>query len=421
MWTLLIFMAFCVYTNVSCQSIEDAKTLHADLLNGYNKFVRPVQNQTDAVDVYFYFALVAIQDFDEVKEHFSVTGVFFLHWFDQNIWWIEENYGNITSVMMGYKDVWVPEIILTNPSQKLDSYGKEWQYIRYTSIGLATWYPADLIKATCSLDLRYFPFDIQECSMEIYIWAYISSEVRLLSLRDDIANGLMHGKHGTWELLNTSVKAEVVNGVYRSTLTFRLERKSLYVIVNIILPILFLSILNVLVFMLPAESGERVSYAITVLLAIAVFMTIITDTMPKKSEPLPLISYFLMIDLIVSALTSLFTILNLRIYHTDDDTLVPRWIQSVYRLLMKENNRRKIYEAENRVNQQDVAFENEIAAKEPSCYLAGQKGNSRNSKENRIEIRWKDISKLLDYILLILFSLITFTSFIVFLVITQFY
>ena len=230
----------------------------------------------------------------------------------------------------------------------------------------------------------------------------------------------MHGEHGTWKLLNTSVEAEVVNGIYRSTLTFRLERKSLYVIVNIILPIMFLSILNVLVFMLPAESGERVSYAITVLLAITVFMTIITDTMPKKSEPLPLISYFLMIDLIVSALTSLFTILNLRIYHKDDDTLVPRWIQSVYRLLIKENNRRKIYEAGNRKNQQDVAFENEIAAKEPSCNLAGQKGNSRNSKENRIEIRWKDISKLLDYILLILFSLITFTSLIVFLVITQF-
>ena len=169
MWTLLIIMAFCMYNNVSCQSIEDAKTLHKDLLSDNNKFVTPVQNQTDAVDVYFYFALVAIQDFDEVKEHFSVTGIFFLHWIDQNIWWKEEDYGNITTVMMGYKDIWVPEIILTNPSQKLDSYGKEWQYILYTSFGLATWYPADLIKATCSLDLRYFPFDIQECSMEIYI------------------------------------------------------------------------------------------------------------------------------------------------------------------------------------------------------------------------------------------------------------
>jgi hypothetical protein len=32
-----------------------------------------------------------------------------------------------------------------------------------------------------------------------------------------------------------------------------------------------MSILNVFVFLLPADSGERVGYAITVLLAIAVF------------------------------------------------------------------------------------------------------------------------------------------------------
>ena len=104
-------------------------------------------------------------------------------------------------------------------------------------------------------------------------------------------------------------------------------------IVNIVLPILFLCILNVLVFILPAESGERVSYAITVLLAIAVFMTIISDTLPKKSEPLPLISYFLIIDLIVSALTSLFTILNLRIYHKREGKAFPRWLSGMYRFL----------------------------------------------------------------------------------------
>ena len=69
------------------------------------------------------------------------------------------------------------------------------------------------------------------------------------------------------------------------------ESHSMYVIINIILPILFLNQLNVLVFMLPAESGERVSYSLTVLLSIAVFMTIVGDTLPRTSEPTPLISY----------------------------------------------------------------------------------------------------------------------------------
>ena len=411
---VLWIMTIWVYSGVNCQSIEEAKTLHADLLKDYNKFVRPVRNQSKPVNVYFHFALVAIQDFDEVKEHFSVTGVFFLHWIDQNMKWNKRNYGNITSVLIGYKDVWVPEIILTNPSQKLDSYGKEWQVIRYFSYGFATWYPADLIKATCSLDLRYFPFDIQECSMELYVWAYTANEVRLISARDDIDTDIMRGEHGMWKLLNTSVKAEVDNDIYRATLTFRLKRKSLYVIVNIVLPILFLSVLNVLVFILPAESGERVSYAITVLLSIAVFMTIITDTLPKKSEPLPLISYFLMVGLIVSALTSLLTILNLRIYHKDDAALVPMWLQSVYRFLVKKNNRRRIYKTEDRENNANPAFENDISTKGPNS------DNFRNSTEEGNGVLWKDISKLIDCFCLIVFSLVTLTTLVVFLVITQF-
>ena len=73
---------------------------------------------------------------------------------------------------MGYKDVWVPKLIMTNPSQKLDSFGKESQLIRYDSNGIATWNPGDLIKATCSLNVRYFPFDIQECSMGA-VWSCI--------------------------------------------------------------------------------------------------------------------------------------------------------------------------------------------------------------------------------------------------------
>jgi hypothetical protein len=46
-----------------------------------------------------------------------------------------------------------------------------------------------------------------------------------------------------------------------------------------------MSILNVFVFLLPADSGERVGYAITMLLAIAVFLTISSDSLPAMSNP----------------------------------------------------------------------------------------------------------------------------------------
>ena len=123
----VLFIIVLTWTPGSSQSLNDAKALRRDLLDGYDKFVRPVENQTQPVDVNFFFALIAVQDFDEVQEKFSVTGVFVLYWIDENLRWenVKANYSNISTIFMGYKDVWVPEIILTNPSQKLDSFGKE--------------------------------------------------------------------------------------------------------------------------------------------------------------------------------------------------------------------------------------------------------------------------------------------------------
>jgi hypothetical protein len=51
----------------------------------------------------------------------------------------------------------------------------------------------------------------------------------------------------------------------------KLKRQPMFFVLNLILPVCLMSILNIFVFLLPADSGERVGYAITVLLAIAVF------------------------------------------------------------------------------------------------------------------------------------------------------
>ena len=102
-------------------------------------------------------------------------------------------------------------------------------------------------------------------------------------------------KHGMRDVTGKHVELKR-NQATRVKYIFQLERKPQYVIINIILPISFLNLLNALVFVLPAESGERVSYSLTVLLSIAVFMTIVSDIPPRTSEPTPLISYLLLIS-----------------------------------------------------------------------------------------------------------------------------
>lgn len=52
---------------------------------------------------------------------------------------------------------------------------------------------------------------------------------------------------------------------------------------------MMMSVLTLLVFCLPPESGEKIALGITVLLAFSVFMLAIAEKMPETSESVPLI------------------------------------------------------------------------------------------------------------------------------------
>ena len=421
---ILLLSTFILYLpNINGASVDNVKTLHADLMYGYNRYVRPVTNQTKAVNVYVGLSIIALQEFDEVHEKFSFVGVFRVLWTDENLKWDPANHSGINEVFMGYKDVWVPEIILTNPSEKLDSFGKDWQLIRYNSYGVASWYPGDLIKATCAIDAYYFPFDIQECTLEVYAWGYAYQEVELVALTDFVETALM-SEHGSWSLIQTKARAEVVSHTSKASFVFRFVRKPQYIIVNVMLPVVFLCLLNVLVFLLPAESGERISYSITVLLSIAVFMTIVSDTLPKTSEPLPLISYYMMTALSTGALITFLAILNMRLFHSRSDSAVPNWLFRIYKRLraccankLKRNWGHNSSTTEKNcstpVTETKRKSTNKIEPLDPQLH------NVLDYVSNETPVTWQDISVFVDYVSLIVSTSVTVLTFSVFLIITR--
>ena len=80
-----------------------------------------------------------------------------------------------------------------------------------------------------------------------------------------------------------------------------------------------------MVFLLPQESGERVSFSVTVLLSFAVFLTVIGDNIPKTSSPMPFVCYYVVIVLITSGLITCSVILCQRLHHVYGCTPIPRW------------------------------------------------------------------------------------------------
>ena len=71
-----------------------------------------------------------------------------------------------------------------------------------------------------------------------------------------------------------------------------LKRKAQYTIINVVIPIILLSVMGLLVFCLPPESGEKVSLGITVLLSFSVFLLVVDERMPRTSDNVPILSTY---------------------------------------------------------------------------------------------------------------------------------
>ena len=77
-----------------------------------------------------------------------------------------------------------------------------------------------------------------------------------------------------------------------------MKRRYQFYNTNVMLPIILSSFLVTLVFVVPVESGEKLSYILTVLLTIAVFLTMIGETLPAISITTSVLGNTLQINLL---------------------------------------------------------------------------------------------------------------------------
>lgn len=73
------------------------------------------------------------------------------------------------------------------------------------------------------------------------------------------------------------------------TITFKICRKPMFYVFNLILPCVLITGVALLGFYMPSESGEKVTLGITTLLSMTVFLMLVAESMPPTSDTLPLI------------------------------------------------------------------------------------------------------------------------------------
>ncbi|XP_014704619.2 neuronal acetylcholine receptor subunit alpha-4 isoform X1 [Equus asinus] len=323
-----------VSSDVETQAHAEERLLKK-LFSGYNKWSRPVANISDVVFVHFGLSIAQLIDVDE-KNQMMTTNVWVKQeWHDYKLRWDPEDYENVTSIRIPSELIWRPDIVLYNNADG-DFAVTHLTKAHLFHDGRVQWTPPAIYKSSCSIDVTFFPFDQQNCTMKFGSWTYDKAKIDLVSMHSRV-DQLDFWESGEWVIVDAvgtynTRKYECCAEVYPDiTYAFVIRRLPLFYTINLIIPCLLISCLTVLVFYLPSECGEKITLCISVLLSLTVFLLLITEIIPSTSLVIPLIGEYLLFTMIFVTLSIIITVFVLNVHHRSPRThTMPAWVRRVF-------------------------------------------------------------------------------------------
>ncbi|UJR16011.1 hypothetical protein I4U23_002926 [Adineta vaga] len=413
---------------------DQATELYDYLMFNYNKYVRPVRNNSDILNVKVGLKLIRIDDVN-AKNQIIRTHVY--EWQDYSFIWSPDDFGGIEYIQIPNDLIWKPDLVLYNNADgDYQVRSKAKAFIRYD--GTVTWNPPMIYKSYCPINIHLYPFDKQNCTLKFGTWSYSGSLVNLQFLTDHQSILIERGwdledytPSIEWDILDlTAIRHEIVYAccaeIYLDlTFTCVIQRKSLFYTINLILPCTNISVLTVLVFLQPSDSRKKITLSISILVALLVFYLLLIELMPPTSFAVPLFGKYLLFTLVLLSLSIAITIITLNIHFRRYSTsYIPLWFRNILMiylpkvLLMKRPSipSKYIYKKQKstlrydnyqlRYQWQDERQRRKIAtATNQITYIAQQIENIKNEKE--ISEEWRFIALILDRLFLIIFVSVT--------------
>ncbi|XP_076079064.1 acetylcholine receptor subunit beta-like 1 [Mytilus galloprovincialis] len=301
------------------QTLVNVTKQYDDLFSSYRKNIIPVDNHSEPLEISLAFYLLSINSFREIEETLVLTGGLSVVWKDTSLSWNPEDYGNTYLLEVDSTDIWIPWIYLINNAKKFEPIGFDSAFrVFLNSSGFVQYSPGSILEAKCKTDISKFPLDTQPCLLEFIIWNGDAGTYKLISSFDEV-NLDYYTKNSNWEVVTGDTYAQLHPSYYfRFFMSLSLKREPVYYIVMIVLPTVLLCLLNPLVFLLPVESGERISLAMTVLLSYAIFLTLVSASIPASSNPMCFLLIVMIIIMLMSGLTVVAVIITTKLYYEEE-------------------------------------------------------------------------------------------------------
>ncbi|XP_073482575.1 acetylcholine receptor subunit delta isoform X2 [Aquarana catesbeiana] len=239
---------------------------------GYRKDLRPVDQPDETVDVYIALTLSNLISLKEADETLTTNVWVDQGWFDNRLTWNTSDFYDIKILRVPPDRVWQPNLILENNNNgnfEVAYYSN----VLIRSDGYIYWLPPAIFQTPCSINVNYFPFDWQNCSLKFSSLTYNANEINLL-LKQETDLDTQKNYQVEWIVID------------RAAFT----------------------------------GGEKMTLAISVLLAQSVFLLLISQRLPETSLAIPLISKYLTFIMILVTIVVVSCVVVLNIHFRTPST-----------------------------------------------------------------------------------------------------
>ena len=265
--------------------------------------------------------LTGIHNFDIISGKLLSPGVLVASWTDDQLIWNHTSFNDVHRFSVSTKDIWTPSFVQFDATGFNMNLFPAWVYDNGTVIQMM----GGVFEGTCELDVLRYPFDEHVCVFIMQPGSSDATEIDLQVIPDTDRTNLF-SKHGEWEVIDSFSNIiyfdePVTNLRFKElTRTLKISRRHMFITVHTNIPLMLLGILNLFVFLVPLNSGERISFSMSILLNYVFFTSTISDDLPRNSVRLSYNSIFMSI---LNVSTTLGVIASVILCRMNNETILP--------------------------------------------------------------------------------------------------
>lgn len=284
------------------------------------------------------FQIIAV---DEIFQSITVSCTITLTWRDYNVGWDPKQFNGIEKIDMPANLFWTPTVLIPKTTQRSSIHIQMPTSLHTSHEGYVTAVVHGFTYTLCNLNMAKFPFDSHNCTI-IFVERdqhNVTASVLSLQERNDL------GTNAAWMLLGYGCSSTKVHSrlplFYYVTCYVHVRRQSAFYVANLLTPIVLTSVMTLMVFWIPAETEEKISFLVSMFTSSSVFLNYMIDMIPRSVEVLPQLNLLVLVIQVQIILATAATAFVLRRYKKEQQQESQRSKQREILRLIRQHAKQK--------------------------------------------------------------------------------